>query len=257
MNIGERNELIIKLKLIDLRDTQTPINIGNNINIIKSVGFNDEYKKLDGTFDVKTVSKLSDEKLYSLATISGINKSPGRSKADVFINGAGVSLKSMESAPPAIVNHTPRNGFEVACMHSKSKITDLDELINIYWDLRTKGIIKEDIANRNAESPFKSHKDLLKPILNYFLFDGSGQGMSNHQASLILDYKNPLQIETWHTYNKDNAVDLIWDRLIFSVRSKGMPEKFPDLEKERFESVKIWTQYFQNKYRGSLHIRTK
>ena len=257
MNKGERNELIIKLKLIELRDSKTNINIGNQIFNVSSVGFDEEYKELNEILDHAKINQLSDEELSKLARNVGINKAPGRSKSDVYINNLGVSLKSMESAPPAIVNHTPRNGFEIACLHSKSDILELDKLIFSYWELRVKGIINEDISNSLAISPFSNEKILLAPILNYFLFEGSGAGLSKHRADLILDYSNPFDCNTWRTYNRTDAVDKMWDKLIFSLRSKGMPEKFPEIDKKRFDSVNQWTLYFQEKHRGSLHIRSK
>lgn len=258
MNNGERDELIIKLKLIELRDKKTSINIGNGLTAIESVGFNNvEYKRFPMGINLNDIIYKGDNAISLFVETLGITKAPARSKSDVTINGIGISLKSMSSAPPAIVNHTPRTGFEIACNHSTANINELDNIILKYWELRKKGQIKEDVRNDNLLSPFKDQKNALSPFINYFLFDGSGSGLSRHQASLILDYYDPIAPNKWKTYNRNDAVDLFWDRLVFSVRSKGMPESYPSIDATKFDSIKIWTEYFQKKYRGSLHIRTK
>lgn len=257
MNNGERNELIIKLKLIKLRDQNASIKVNSELIKINSVGFLNEYKRIDEKIDFEKVSNYTDIQLGRLATQYGIDKAPARSKSDVFVNGVGISLKSIENAPPAIVNHTPRTGFETACNICGVDIKILDDIIKEYWSLRTIGEIKEDIQNTDSNSPFKNKKDILKPLLNYFLFDGSGQGLSNHRATVILDYNSPINIDSWGTYNRDNAVDLIWNKLVFSLRSKGMPDSYPNIDTNKFESIKKWTEFYQNKHRGALHIRTK
>jgi hypothetical protein len=257
MNNGERNELIIKLRLIQLRDKNSKIKINSKLTKINSVGFLNEYKKLPGQIDFDKIIKYSDNQLEKIAIQYGIGKAPAKSKSDVFVNGIGISLKSIENAPPAIVNHTPRTGFETACNICGSDITLLDEIISEYWSLRKRGKIKEDIHNTDLNSPFKNNKEILKPILNYFLFDGSGKGLSNHRASLILDYNSPINHNSWETYNRDNAVDMIWTKLVFSLRSKGMPKRYPNIENIKSVSIKKWTNFFQDKYKGALHIRTK
>jgi len=256
-NNGERNELIIKICLIKLRDTKVSINLNSKDTKIESVGFESEYNKLSNSIDIKELSNYSDSQLENIAVDLGIKKSPTKSKSDVYINGVGISLKSLEHAPPAIVNHTPRTGFEVACKISGVNIEILDKMIDKYWDLRLSGKIKEDVINHDDLSPFRNSKDQLKLLLNYFLFDGTGQGLSNNKAEVILDYQSPIDSNTWNTYNRDNVIDKIWDKLVFSLRSKGMPEKYPNIEINKYKSISKWTRYFQEKEKGSLHIRVK
>lgn len=257
MNNGERNELIIKLRLIQLRDQNATITICAKPINISSVGFLSEYNRISDKIDFDKIMSYSDTQLHRIATQYGIDKAPARSKSDVFVNGIGISLKSIENSPPAIVNHTPRTGFETACNICGVEINLLDVIIDEYWSLRKRGKIKEDIHNTDPNSPFRNKKEVLKPILNYFLFDGSGKGLSNHRATVILDYTSPTNYNSWGTYNRENAVDLFWNKLVFSLRSKGMPDRYPNIEKSKLVSIKKWTAFFQDKHRGALHIRTK
>ena len=104
MNSGERNELLIKIKFITLRDNGLKI---NNIGKINKVGFIDEYKELNSQLNIKTIQLLSNEKLKELCIKLNIDKSSPRMKADVIINEIPISLKSHNEAPPALVNQTP------------------------------------------------------------------------------------------------------------------------------------------------------
>lgn len=257
MNLGERNELLIKIKLIELRDKGASINILGQNTPITSVGFDSEYSKLGQVLIPNQLNRLSGQELQNYAVNLGVGKSPRSSKADVKINQFGYSLKSIQHAPPAIVNHTPRIGFEEACRQSNVGIEQLDKIIADYWKLRKAGTIREDVGNDNGHSPFNDHKDYLKPIINYFLFRGTGQGLSNHTAKYILDYSDPLDPSRWHFYDESNAVEQIWSKLVFSLRTKGMPSWYPNDNHNNNASVKKWTEYYQGGQRGSLHIRIK
>ena len=107
-------------------------------------------------------------------------------------------------------------------------------------------------------SPFRNAKQILKPVLEYFLFIGSGKGPSFTPATYILDYFKPDNPKTWDILNPSSAVDSVWDKLIFSIRAKkGMPLNY-DLNtynKSNAKSIARWTKYTSGEYRGSLHIR--
>lgn len=256
MNQGERDELITQIKLIELRDKKIPFN-GMQIS---SVGFaNKEYQSLPKDFNIDNLLNIEDSDLLGFSNKLGIKKSPAGAKADAYINGEGYSLKSNNSAPPALVNHTTRPGFERV---ANADISILDDIIDNYWTLRKSGKIKEDISNSDILSPFNAYKEELKPILNYFLFKGSGSKLSKYQADYILSVVNPLDVNTWKIYDESNALDIIWDKLIFSLRaSKGMPSGYPDNLSIRMQPLKTsidkWTELSSNKYRGALHIRAK
>lgn len=259
MNQGERDELIVQLKLIELK--QQSFNL-NQVGIINSVKLQTEYKPLPKGLDLNTISTYTDVQLQKLAIDCGISKAGTGYKADTIINGEAISLKSNKSAPPALVNHTTRPGFEFAANNSGADITKLDQIINEYWDLRMSKQIGEDISNSNILSPFRLKKEELKPILNYFLFDGTGSGLSKLPANRILGFTNPLDITTWQFYDKTDAVNLYWDKLIFSLRAKkGMPAGYPDTMSSKMNllkpSVDLWTKHIDGDYRGALHIRSK
>lgn len=257
MNRGEKDELIIQLMLIELKKRKIII---PKFGMISSVGFDKEYGE---DFDDLYSLELENESfLINLTNKLGIKKANNSSKADTIVNGIPISLKSNFGSPPAIVNHTTRPGFEFAAEISNAKIEDLDLIIEQYWDLRLSGQIGEDIANSDHRSPFLSFKEELKPFINYFLFQGSGSGISKIQANLILSFDDPLDINTWRVYDNSNAIDLFWDKLIFSLRSKkGMPSGYPDNMSSKMllkkESIAKWTRFINGDYRGALHIRTK
>lgn len=268
-NEGEKKEILLKLKLIELRDKK---NINFNGKLLESVGFeNIEYKSLPEKVDLYSLLYYDYYQLKDFAEPLGISKSGGRSKSDVYVNSVGYSVKYMSSSPPAIVNHTSRPGFENACLYSKTNIEELDQIINEYWTLRENGDISEDIPNSNLKSPFRKHKEYLRNIINYFLFDGTGKGLANNRAEFLLDYGNPLDTNTWKIYGKENFIDVFWNRMIFSIRSKGMPSNYSFSPESQYQtdsfgnsmvsdkqlSIDKWTRYSSGQFRGSLHIRIK
>lgn len=252
MNIGERNELLIKLRLVEMRMQNKSVAIFNNK--ITSVGFNGiEYKDLPT--GVGDYTSLSDEQLQTLAKAMGIAKANTFDKADVYINRVGYSIKSLSSAPPALVNHTARNGWERVCSDIGCSITPLDEIIATYWKLRTSGIITEDICNSHIHSPFVAHKNYLLPLLNYFLFKGSGSKASKHPADYILDFTDPVDENTWQRYG-DDYLDTHWNKLVFSLRSSKGMGNYPNIKDPiKKASMEKWTIFHSGGYKGALHVR--
>lgn len=263
MNKGERDELLIKLKLIEMRDAQIiPAFLGVPIS---QLGFgNVTYASLPPNTNLSLI-RNNDPAINLLCCTVGIQKASTTCKSDVYINNFGYSLKSLSAAPPALVNHTTRPGFESACRYSGANIAMLDQIIYDYWNKRTAGIIKEDVHNYigttiNPNSPFVNHQAYMKPILEYFLFIGSANCISPYRADFILDYVDPLNPTTWHIYDPTTAVNLLWPKLIFSVRAtKGMPTNYnPNTYNgQNAASIKTWVSFSSNKYRGALHIRAK
>lgn len=254
MNEGERNELLCKLYLVYMRDNNMLLN-GTHIT---SVGFDQEY----GQFPLDEFDKIpsmSNENLQHLASKIGIEKAGVFDKSDVYINNAGYSLKSQSAAPPAIINHTSRPKFEShVCKYTKVCIHELDQLIDQYWNLRIQGIISEDTKNSDLHSPFRNKKDILKPIIEYFLFVGSGTRISPHPADFILEYLNPCDSSTWKILTPSDAVDALWDKLVFSIRAKkGMPKNYDMKTYSKPDALSIarWTRYHDGEYRGALHVR--
>ncbi len=166
-NIGEYDELRIKLRLIELRDENNMIIIDGKFINIQSLGLVSEFASLPNNVNIR---ELSDNKIELLANSVGAGKAKGSYKADVYINGEGYSIKSHRSAPPAIVNHTPRWGWYRVCQQISVNIEQLDNMVEAYYKLRRQGLIGEDAYNSDSNSPFAKHKEYLRPILNYFWF---------------------------------------------------------------------------------------
>ena len=253
-NVGEYDELRIKLRLIQLRDNKHSIRINGVLTPITSVGLETEFLSIPQGIDIR---RLSDLQVEILANKLGAGKSKGSYKADVNINGIGFSVKSHRSAPPAIVNHTPRWGWWRICDSLGIDIAPLDEMVEEYYKLRRAGTIKEDIYNNEPNSPFAKHKEYLRPILNYFIFKGTGVSDSKYPATYVLDCEDPYDISTWAIHDESDYLDLFWDEIKFSMREKGF-EAYPytrqcDLWKTPLS--KPWAQKFGGVLKGSLHVR--
>jgi hypothetical protein len=258
MNTGERDELLAQIKLIDLRDCNGFI---PGLGDIRTVGFKNEYRSLPIGFNLSSLKRYSDQDLNAFALSLGISKASGRMKADTIVNRVPVSIKSNNAAAPALVNHTTRPGFEFAGQHAGGIITELDRLVDEYWSLRNARAIGEDIKNSDPRSPFAANKAIVQPFLNHFLFLGTGASLSELPAEKILGLTDPLDVNTWSVYDKSNAIDIYWDKLIFSLRAKkGMPSGYPDNLSPKMQlvrpSVDRWTRHIDNGYRGALHIRS-
>lgn len=255
MNIGERDELIFKFVMIALRDSHGQL-FGENVN---SVGFGGyEYRPLPPNFNLAQLNSMSDDQLNAFAAQHGISKAATGDKSDIYINRRGVSLKSLRAAPAALVNHTARPGFEFACYHSGANIAFLDEAVDNYWNLRLNGTITEDTRTTDPNCPFIPYKAQLKPVIEYFLFRGTGSRLSNHPACGIIEFTNPFDSRTYRWLSPDDAFESVWTKLIFSLRAKkGMPNNY-NLETYRgkgAQSIARWVRFTSGDYRGALHIR--
>ena len=255
-NVGEYDEMRIKLRLIELRDAHQTITLNGRRLTIKSVKMEREFGSLPLGTNLRT---MSDSAVEALAIKVGAFKAPMGAKADVYINGEGYSVKSHRSAPPAIVNHTPRYGWWRICRQIGADISKLDALVEKYFELRSKGIIREDICNDNHLSPFAAHYEDLRPILNYFLFEGSGAKDSDYPAKYVLDCGDPCDVNTWRLHDESNYLDIYWNRLVFSMRNKGF-DGYPyttgnAVVKNR--ECKPWAKVFDGTYKGSLHVRVR
>jgi hypothetical protein len=258
-NVGEQDELLAVLTLIFQKTSGKSIPGFNSITSVKTPGGNICKDWQLGLQQPAYLKTLSTTQIKKIALQHGFFKSPGRFKADIMINGKGVSLKSGRGAPPAIVNHTTRHGWEQACRYMNVSIAPLDEAIDGYWLRRLAGQIKEDVANDHPDSPFKDRQHLLAPLLEYFLYYGSGSGESKVKASKVIKFDDPIDISTWSVLKPVDVINRLWDRLVFSLRSKkGMPSNYPKMkptESEKKSSIARWTKYWQGQYRGALHVR--
>ena len=253
-NVGEYDELRIKLRLIELRYSKKNVTIDGKTFRINSVGLESEFLSLPSGTNLRS---LNDAEIEALAKSVGAGKAKGSYKADVNINGQGYSVKSHRSAPPAIVNHTPRWGWKRICDQLNVSIEPLDKMVNEYFELRQQGIIKEDIWNNDPNSPFANNKEYLRPILNYFLFTGTGEKDSKFPAKFVLDCGDPYDVSTWKIHDEKDYLDKYWDEMKFSMREKGF-EAYPYKRKCDLWKTPIsqpWAKKFYGVYKGSLHVR--
>ena len=185
---------------------------------INNVGFQNEY----GTTNWSEVNfaelKFEEENIKKLADILEISKSKPAYKADIKINDIFYSLKFTGSGKPTIVNHTSRLGWLNIANLKNLNISKLDNIISQYWKLRVKGEISEDCPNFHKKSPFNNNKEIIKPYLDFFSFEGSGQGFQIIQLRKFWIFNSLIsQIigRFMEEYLDDN-----WNKLYFCMRYK-------------------------------------
>ena len=238
-NVGERDEPLIIEKLVSLRGKRA-----GSLGTINSVA---DYLGREYPVGIKSTQ---------------IMKAPTGAKRDVVINGKGYSLKSTRAAPPAIVNHTTREKWIRVCRRVGVQIDVLDEMVSEYWELRTKGKIREDVHVSNPRCPFgntMARLRYLKVLINYFLFDGTGSEDSMYPVDYILEFTDPSDETTWRVWDRASAFDHMWPKMVFSIRAKkGMPSNYPTMQDVKKKAqIAPWVRYIDGDYRGSLHVRTR
>ncbi len=252
-NLGEQNEIFLKAFLLMAFNKKILIKGSHNIGLIETLKFSPDGKLPVWKKEYELALKNRDYDF--LKTI--FPKAPTGTKADLEINGIKYSVKNKLGAKSAIVNHTNRAGFLRVFKLLNLDISQLDKIIDKYWKMRISGEIKEDINNRDINSPFAKNKEYLKPILEYFLFTGTGSKDSNFPADMMLIFDEPEDTENYIILNKSQAVDSLWDDLTFSIRSKkGMPKVYNPIE---HKDLSPWVRTYQSSAKlpkGALHIRS-
>ena len=138
-------------------------------------------------------------------------------------------------------------------------ILQLDKIVDRYWDMRLSKKINEDTCISDALCPFGTPNDkkslaAIKPLLNYFAFDGTGTRDSASPAVLILSVESPTDVKTWQYFSKDNFVESVWDRLVFSIRGKSTPQ-FIDESREDHRLMLPWIREVDRMLKGALSVR--
>lgn len=252
-NLGEQNEIFLKAFLLMAFNKKIPLTGDHNIGLIESLKFSPDGKLPIWKEKYKSLLKNRDYK--SLRVI--FPKAPTGSKADLEINGIKYSVKNKLGAKSALVNHTNRVGFLRVSSLLKLDISKLDKIIDEYWTKRISGKIREDVNNCDVNSPFTKHKEYLKPMLEYFLFTGTGSKDSKFPADMMLIFDEPENTNSYVILNKSQAVDSLWENLTFSIRSKkGMPKIYNPI---KHKNLSPWVRTHQSSLKspkGSLHIRS-
>ncbi|MFN5496725.1 MAG: hypothetical protein ACK5C3_09140 [bacterium] len=260
MNAGERDEYLAIFTLLYARACgRTLEGLGKVQSVGKRVRRYRDWQRDLG--DPKQLRFATDELIAKIATTLDVTKASGVEKADVHVNGIGVSLKSHRKAPPALVNHTTRPGWQFAARNAGVTIDSVDRAVELYWQQRQAGTIREDVLNDGPASPFWSARTELTSLLKYFMFEGTGTRLSAAPAAVVLEFTDPTDLSTWVCREPATVVDELWSRLVFSLRSdKGMPKNYPNVSPRYAKtksSIARWTVYWQNEYRGALHVRVR
>jgi len=249
-NIGEKDEVLLLLKLYHF----------NEMN---------EFSKLIEIFGeeasegIRILNIDTDDEIVDLNKLS---KAPCGYKADCKIrmkntnNVYCISIKSKNGANPSILNHTPRSAkiFKEGG-RLNNHLPCLDKILQEYIDKRINKIIGEDTPITNLIC--LKDDDLLKEkfleILSYFVFDGTGKGYSKCKSDAIMTYQSDKIIfgKYDNIQNKKVYIESIYDKIVISLRDKGMPKTLSeDCKPWVFEDIKSDGLI---KYKGSLHIRIK
>lgn len=256
-NIGERDEYLLKLFLIECRQNKMAIPIGDSYEIVKTVGTRtEEY----GTLSFKLEwNALQAEELISVCASVKATKARLFDKADVYVNGIGISVKSERGGNPSLINHTTRDKILRVMNAIGQPIAPLDRIVARYWELRLANEITEDTCISDSLCPFgapgdKISIDIIKPLLNYFAFDGTGTRDSQSPADLILSLESPTDVTTWRYFSKADFVESVWERLVFSVRSKSTPQF---LNEQRADHMLMlpWVREVDRRLKGALSVR--
>lgn len=254
MNQGDKDEYLIKLFLVECRENKRAIPIGDHIQVVESVE-NSKHEVIGVPERVFDWNKINPGLLVFLCEKIHAGKAGSFYKADVFINGIGISVKSQRGSAPSIINHTSREKILRVMKSINSPIEPLDHIVNRYWCLRLNGG-GEDVSGINSNNPFtvgengETHLYYLKPLLNYFTFKGTGTRDSSAPASYVLSIGNPNDTSTWVYYTEDNFVDSVWEKLVFSIRAKGLPAVIT-------EDIQPWVKEINGDKKGALSVRVK
>ena len=250
MNVGEISEFCFKAYMLRQRDENREDTVFGKIDELS-----DDANLADLEWKPLLKQSLDDNDWKTLRDELAVGKSNQSAKMDISINKTRYSMKDVGGSPPAIVNHTPRPGYENVCNDVGVSIKELDIIIAEYWKLREKKIIAEDVKNSDDKCPFLSHKAYMKKIIEYFIFTGTGRGKSIHPADKVLELNYKELPSSLRVYDKAKYYDKIWSLLRFSMRSKGISENYPDCK--NVASIRKWTKKRDGKYKGALHIRYK
>lgn len=247
-NRGETDEVLLLLKLFHV----------NEMN---------EFDKLIEIFGeeasegINILNIVTDDEIYD---INKLSKAPCGYKADCKIrmkktnNIYSISIKSKNGANPAILNHTPRSAkiFQEGGIFNHI-VSCFDKILQEYIDKRINKIIGEDTPISNLMCLKNDYllKENFLEILSYFVFDGTGKGYSKCKADAIMTYQNDKIIfrKCDNIQNKKVYIESIYDKIVISLRDKGMPKVLNEYCKPWvFNDIKPDGSI---KHKGSLHIR--
>ena len=270
----ERNEILEKKKKyllakINIHTSNQNRGEKDEVSLLLYLYHLNEMNKLIGIFGEEASEGISILNIVTddeIVDINKLSKAPSCYKADCKIrmkktnNVYSISIKSKNGANPSILNHTPRSAkifqeggilnYHVCC---------LDKIIQEYIYKRVNKIIGEDIpiSKLLCLNKDNSLKEKFLEILSYFVFDGSGKGYSKCKSDAIMTYQRDKIIfkKCDNIQNKKKYIESIYDKIVISLRDKGMPKVINEYCKPWvFDDIKPDGSI---KHKGSLHIRIK
>ena len=254
LNQGDKDEYLLKLFLVECRKLNRCIPFGEKTEVVKSVQ-NSKHEEIEYPEKSLDWDSINPGLLVYFCLQIHAGKAGAFDKADVFVNGIGLSVKSQRGAPPSIINQTSRDKILRVMKSINSPIAPLDQIVNRYWFLREHGG-SEDVSGLGENNPFtvdengNSNLSYMKPLLNYFTFRGTGTRDSSAPAVYVLSILKPDDPTTWTYYTEETFVDSVWANLVFSIRQKGLPSVIT-------EEIQPWVREIDGAKKGTLNVRVK
>ena len=112
-----------------------------------------------------------------------------------------------------------------------------------------------DLEIELCDSLFREYDEKFKGELNFsfddFLYLSKYLNENFNPNSInILSIDNPEDTKTWVYYSERNFVDSLWEKFVFSIRSKGLPTIVT-------ADMEPWIRTIDGKKVGTLNVRVK
>lgn len=170
----------------------------------------------------------------------------------------------------SLINHTSRAAPAFHSAKLKPTLAAWDKAVSEYW---ARGL-PEDVhgntgvraspwhwPNTNPDTPqdvIDQHRRQFLPVLRYFLVEGSGNHVSAHPADSLLLMSNDgsaVLIDLCTPEKQDIYLLQNFDRLVFSLRNKGMSEKAINNPLSKAWIKIDGTRDEGKQVRGAIHVR--
>lgn len=248
-NKGEKAEVLLLLRLHYLNELEQ---FDKLIDI-----FGEEASEGISILDLATDEEILDVNRFSKASSS--YKADCKIKMKKTKSVYSISIKSKHGASPAILNHTNRKAKifqEGGILYDY--LPYLDTILQEYIYKRVNKIICEDVpvTSLTCLEDDNSLREKFIEVLTYFVFNGSGKGYSKCSANAIITYDDKITFMRCNCIqDKKTYIESIYDKIVISLRHKGMPKLIPEYCKPWiFDNIESDNSV---KHKGGLHIRIK
>lgn len=208
--------------------------------------------------DIVTIVNANDDN--PITTLDSVKKAGSTCKHDITVKidekVFHISIKNVDSASPAIMNHTPRTAkIFTKGEHLFHILPVLDKIIARYIDKRNSKLIGEDVNVTKIISSTDEESAMIS-LLIYFVFHGTGSRLSKKSVNCVYEITKGNAIESNKLIICDTAetkrkyIEKLLPNCVMSLRSKGMPKKIKE-----YNIPWLFTKSGKNK--GALHIRVR